>query len=204
MSWLRTVGRYARGDFLTPAGKRVFCLGIGAVCFMLALAIPSARAELTLAGWGLFCGFLLNAWIEFDPFANDCDGSGRRMYRSPSGEVSIGVCHDCEGWLIGIRGDLKRDGRGRDDLLIALRELGDTHAVPLPEIAAELREAADRIESFDPEEGLTKEFLPPVDQETEKAIRAAMEALGPHSGIKGAVVMDADEMEKYREWLKNQ
>lgn len=144
---------------MTPLGKQFVCLVGAAVCFVVALLIPGLRDACTVAGWAGVVGVGLSAWIIRKP-ASSC--SRRAIYDSPSGEVRIGVCHDCEGWLVGIRGDVKRTGRGREPLIVALRELGDSHAQPLPEIAAELREAADRIESFDPEEGLRREFMRPV------------------------------------------
>lgn len=202
---LRLIGRHLRGDFLTPLGKKVVCLLVGALCFIGALIVDDARMPLTLFGWALFGGFLISTWIAFDPIGDACDGSGRRLYHSPSGEVSIGVCHDCEGWLVAIRGDVKRKGRGRDGLLTALRELDEIHANALPEVAAELREAHDRIESFPPEDGLQREFTVVTAEspdEVMEAVKAAFDAI--EQATETPVRLDPDDLERYREWLERQ
>lgn len=138
----------ARGDWLTASGK-LATLSYGAVACGIAyfLTLPFVEEPQSYLVWAAFTlavGYWATRWVLYEP-KNPCPGP-RNLYTSPSGEVSVFICHGCESWGIAVRGEGKGDGQGVKDFAKRLRDLAHTHDRNVPHLASELRQAADSAE----------------------------------------------------------
>lgn len=218
---------YAAADWLTLRGKRMV-LGIAALVLsslQLVLWAGGVETDWSIAIWVLLFGFYLAIWAVWDPDARACPGP-RNNYVSPSGEMSIGICHGCENWIIMARGEVVATGYKAKPLAEKLRELATSWSRNVPHVGAEMIQAAEKVEAdgdLRTDHAPSLEGMPPIptlgeamqtaadnakgqsgDQMMASVIEELNKTMTGSPGVVGAAVMiPASEYAQFVKWREN-